>query len=148
VLYDKKQTARDMYRLVNRYYKDLDVFFIRSGKKLVPISQLSFIKFYDMVKKLPYRKDIKPKEITARPLYLLRFPGTGLDCKKKSILIGSYMRKKNIPYRFIASSRKKNGRIHHVFPQVLLCGIWMNADATYSRFNLFEPKQVTRAEVL
>lgn len=148
ILLDKKQTAKDMYRLVNRYYKDLDIFYLRSGKKLIPISKLSFKKFYNMVKHLPYRKDIKPIEVTSRPYYLLAFPKVGIDCKKKAILIASYLKKNNMPYRFIASSKKKDKRIHHVFPQVFLNGVWYNADATYSRFNLFEPKFVTKAEVL
>lgn len=147
-LYSKDQTAKEMYRIVENFFNDIENFFFRSGERLIPINQLSLFRFFDMVRCLPYRKDKKPIEITARPYYLLTSASGGLDCKKKAIIMASYLKSNGIPYRFIASSKKPSKKIHHVFPQALLDGEWKNLDATYKRFHLFEPKTVTNAEVL
>jgi len=72
----------------------------------------------------------------------------GADCKKKSILMGSYFKNNGIPFRLIGSSKNKNKRIHHVFPQAFLDGKWVNTDATYNHYNLGDQKKVTKAVIL
>lgn len=148
VLKNKNQTGREMHRLVNRYYTDLDCFSVRHGPQFVPISALSILEYFDFVRRIPYRKDVKGVEVVSRPIKIFFNSPLGMDCKKKTILICSYCRRHRIPYRMVASSKRHDGRIHHVFPQISLFGEWLNMDATYRKYTPFEPKNITRAEVI
>lgn len=137
-----------MKYLIRKFFRDLNrVKVVKNGRK-VPITSLSLFEFFQVVKNIPYRKDTKPIEVISRPKHILRKRHLGMDCKKKALLIGSYLHGRGIPYRLIASSRKKNGRIHHVFPQAKLKNGWCNVDATYNHYRLFQPKTVTSMEVL
>lgn len=147
-LHSKTQTGNEMHRLINRYSGDLRDIKVWRGGKLVPFTSLDLMGAFDLIRKIPYQRDIPPKEIVSRPRYIFQNRNNGADCKKKSILYASYLRERGIPYRLIASSRKKNRRVHHVFPQGNFLGQWRNCDATYSHYRLFEPKCVTRMEVL
>ncbi len=137
-----------MHRLVDCYSGDLDHVMVQDGMSRKPFSKLSLKKAFDFIRKIPYRRDTPPKEVIARPAHILNNRKKGMDCKKKAILIAAYCKRRGIPCRFVASSRKKNRRIHHVFPQVNLGGIWCNLDATYPHYKPFEVKPVTKAEVL
>ena len=147
-LESKNQTGAEMRRLIEQYHGDLQLIKISSGGKTIPIVMLSLLDFFDFVRRIPYRRDSRPVEVVSRPIEIIRFKDIGMDCKKKSILICSYLRERFIPYRLIASSRLPSRRIHHVFPQALLFGKWFNMDATYRTFRPFEPKFVTKMEVI
>jgi len=147
-LLSKNQTGHEMYKIVERYHGDLDSLFVNYSGKLVPISSLPLNRFFDFVKNIPYRRDTRPIEVIARPKKIIENRQLGMDCKKKSILMASYLSRRGVPYRFIASSRLPSKAVHHVFPQINLFGFWLNADATYSDYNLFQPKKITYSEVL
>jgi hypothetical protein len=147
-LKDKLQTASAMYDLISRYHTDLDSVFVSKSNKALPVSQLPLQDFYNLVRRIPYRQDTKPVEVLARPYYLLKGKDKGLDCKKKALLLGSYFKYHKIPFRLIGTSSRSDKSIHHVFPQVKLSGNWQNADATYSDYYLFQPKEVTAFEIL
>lgn len=147
-LRNKDQTGKEMHRLINRYSGDIHAVYVRKGGKLVPFSSLSLMDAFDIIRRIPYRRDIKPIEVIARPNGILKNAPVGMDCKKKAILIAAYLKERGIPFRLIASSRKPNRRIHHVFPQMNVAGKWLNADATYPHYRLFQQKPVTKAEVL
>lgn len=147
-LKNKDQTGKEMHRLIKQYSGDLHAIYVRKDGKLVPFSSLSLMEAFDIIRRIPYRRDIKPIEVISRPNGILKNAAVGMDCKKKAILIAAYLKERGIPYRLIASSRKPNRRIHHVFSQVNIAGEWMNADATYPHYQLFQQKPVTRAEVL
>jgi len=149
-LSDKRQTSREMYRMVERYCDDLrDVRIFYRGKK-TSLADLPLNRFYEFVKNLKYETDIKPVEIVARPLHILAMSnlGKGIDCKKKAILMAAYLRLRNVPYRFVASSNRPDGKVHHVFPQMEYLGQWLNVDATYAKYKPFQLHFVTNAEVL
>jgi len=143
-LNSKDQTGVEMYRLIDQYSGDIDRIKV-NGK---PLSSLNMFEYFDFVKNIPYRKEIKAIEVVGRPEKIIQSRKSGMDCKKKSILISSYLKKRNIPFRLIASSKREDKRIHHVFPQMCINGKWYNMDATYNHYNPLELKQVTRAEVL
>ena len=147
-LTNKDQTGKAMNRLIDQYSNDLREVMIRRNGKIVPLTSLNIMEFFDLIRRIPYRQDIKPIEVISRPNGILKNSFLGMDCKKKAILIASYFKNRQIPCRLIASSKKKNRRIHHVFPQIELAGKWLNVDATYSHYKPFEPKALTRAEVL
>lgn len=147
-LFNKNQTAKKMYYLVDRYFKDLSKFKTKKNGKIIPITKLNIIEFFNFVRKIPYRKDIKPIEVVARPKTIIKYRQKGADCKKKGILMGAYFKFKNVPYRFMSSSRKPSGRIHHVFPQIYVNGKWKNMDATYKHYKPFQKKIVTNSEAL
>lgn len=143
-LNSKDQTGVQMYRLIDQYSGDIDRIKI-NGK---PLSSLNMFQYFDFVKNIPYRKDIKAIEVVGRPEKIIQSRKSGMDCKKKSILISSYLKQRNIPFRLIASSKREDKRIHHVFPQMCVNGVWYNMDATYNHYKPMELKKVTRAEVL
>jgi hypothetical protein len=144
-LKDRFQTARKMHALVERYYRDLD-FVELNGQS---VGELALEKFFDLVKNIEYQLDPEPLEVVARPYYIFKYRSHGMDCKKKSILIGAWCRMNNIQYRFMGSSNRPDGDIHHVFPMAKIGGRWRVVDATYPENRLFEPKKnVTALEVL
>ena len=145
---DKAQTANAMYKLITDYYKDLDTVYVKKDGKNMPVSKLSLKDYFNLVKRFPYKTDTKPKEIIARPYILFKEKDTGLDCKKKSILLGAYLKYHKIPFRLIGSSSRSDQSIHHVFPQLKLFGEWKNCDATYPDYKLYQPKEVTAYEIL
>ncbi len=147
-LRDKTQTAEEMYYLIKKYFRDLDKIYVKKNDKYIPVSLISLKEFFNIIKEIPYRKDTKPIEVVSRPKHIMRLRGLGMDCKKKGIMIGSYLKRRGIPYRLAASSKKINKRIHHVFPQAFLGSEWLNIDATYPHYNIFQPKRVTNFEVL
>lgn len=147
-LFNKDQTGRDMYRLINTYSSDLDNVKVWRAGTLMPFSKIPLNEAYEYIRRIPYKRDIKPVEVLMRPSEIFRNKDSGIDCKKKSILLSSYLRNRGIPYRLVASSRLKNKRVHHVFPQIFVLCRWLNFDATYPHYMPFEPKAVTKVEVL
>ena len=140
-LRDKYRTVQEIKKAVNTYYHDLDGF--------ANIRSMNFLDFYNMVKNIPYIRDMKDSEIVSRPKFLLTI-FNALDCKKKAILIASYMKLKHGPgsYRFCLSSNRPDRVIGHIFTQVLVNGQWRNADATYSRNKYGQQKSVTVLEIV
>lgn len=151
-LTDKDETAARIKYLVNRFHGDLDKIYIPYNGSPIRSSELPLEAYYDFVRLIPYRRDPTrpyPREVVSRPYYLLKHNHVGLDCKKKAILIGSYLHYNDIPYRFIASSQRRDKKVHHIFPQAKIGGTWRNIDATYPEFTLFDSKNdVTYSEVL
>lgn len=148
-LRDKAQTANRMYALIDTYAADLHRVKVRRNGLDTPVSRLPLEDFFDFVRRIPYKRDRKPVEVLMRPYYVFRFAKKGADCKKKAIAISSYLALSGTPYRLIGSSRRRDGRIHHVFPQGLIAGQWRNLDATYPEYELFQSKpDITHAEVL
>ena len=147
-LRSKDQTGGEMHRLINSYSRDLhDIMVMRNGM-MVPFVSLPIDSAFDFVRRIPYRRDTKPIEVVARPREIFLHRNIGMDCKKKAIALASYLRERGLPYRLIASSRLPSRRIHHVFPQICICGQWLNFDATYPHYRPFQRKFVTRTEVL
>lgn len=140
-LKSKYQTVDEVKHAVDTYYTDLTAF--------PDLTKMNVVQFFEYVKNIPYVRDMKESEVVSRPKYLLTmFPA--LDCKKKSILFGSYMRLKYGPYsyRYVISSNRPDGAIGHIFTQVCSKGKWLNADCTYSHNKMAEPKKVTNYEIM
>jgi len=147
-LHKKEQTAEKMYWLIEAFHTDLEQISLETPSGVKPLSVLSPEEFFDFVRKIPYKRDTRPVEVIARPYYLIKDRKKGLDCKKKSILMGSYFRINGIPFRLIGSSSREDEKIHHVFIQGKIAGKWENFDCTYSHYRPYEIKHVTQAVVL
>ena len=145
-LRSKIQTGRAMHSLVRRFHGDLENILISQGKQTLPLSSLDLEEFHKFVREIPYRRDDAPVEVVARPSRIVTMSST--DCKKKGILMGSYFKHHNIPFRFLALSTRPDRQAHHVAPQFRYEGDWVNADATYRYQRIGMPKRVTSAEVL
>jgi len=143
-LHNKKQTANRIKNLVNEFAFDLDNVFINGTR----LSDFSLSEYFDFVRNIPYRKDGAPVEVVSRPYYILKHKNLGADCKKKAILMASFLRLKRIPFRYIGSSNRKDKKIHHIFVQGKIDGEYKNLDATYPQYSMFQPKTVTAMEVL
>lgn len=146
-LHDKRETATEMYRLVENYHNDLSNIAVVYGSKKEMFSNLTLEDAFDVIKMIPYQQDRSPVEVLSRPEYIGQ-SGTGADCKKKSVLMASYLRQNGIPYRFVAVSTIPSKKIHHVFTQALINGNWENLDPTYSDAKPYQIKHVTNYEVL
>ena len=147
-LVSKDQTGKAMHYLIDSYSPDLRRVLVIRNNFRIPILELSITGFFDVVRKIPYRRDNPPVEVIGRPGLIAANSKLGIKKKKKAVLISAWMREKGIPYRLIASSKKRNGKFHHVFPQILVSGKWKNFDATYNYYRPFEQKIVTNAEVI
>ena len=95
---------------------------------MVPFSSLTIKEAFDVVRKIPYRRDSAPVEVVTRPGIVARNMRVGMDCKKKAILLSAFLKRRGIPFRLIASSKRKDKRIHHVFPQLNFAGEWRSEE--------------------
>lgn len=144
-LINNPHTAKSMYGMISKYSSDL-----------VPFKKDGLLKFFDYVKNLTYRRDRRGVEVVARPKYGLQMGlASGIDCKKKSILVSSYANMLGLPVRLIGSSTQKKKlfgkpRLHHVFPQIKINGRWVVADATYpkNKFGKVHPNLTRAVEFL
>lgn len=146
-LLNKNQTGNEMYRIVEKYHDDLKNIMVVYRSKRKPFSDLTITDAFDVIKMIPYKQDSPPIELLSRPKYIGQ-NSTGADCKKKSILMGSYLKVNNLPYRFVAVSTMPDRKFHHVFTQTNIDGSWLNLDPTYPDAIPFEQKNVTAYEVL
>ena len=150
-LKDRHETARRIKHLIETYYTDLHNVFYKDGYRTRPVTDLTLQQYFDLVKNIPYRRDPKPFEIVARPYYLFKHRDLGLDCKKKSVLCGAFIRMKNFKYRAIGSSSREDLKVHHIYMQLYDTKkkAWRNVDATYPDYVLYEEKPTeTFREVL
>jgi hypothetical protein len=147
LLLDKEQTGREMHRMVKRTAKDLEEITFFDNDMILSGSDLSLIKWFNYVKTIPYRKDISPIEVIARPKLATEIKA-GLDCKKKAILIAAWCFQNKVPFRFVASSKRADKVCTHVFVQALIKSEWINLDATYEWYKIGQKKKVTHAEIL
>jgi hypothetical protein len=150
-LFNKKQTGKAMYGLVRRFSGDLKNVFLRDGSRVVSANRIPLPRWFDFVKNIPYRCDPKPREIVARPSHIINYGSVehlGADCKKKAILIASWLRQNHVPFTFVSASRLRNGRIHHVFVRAFPSGGSVDLDATYKRNTIGMRRRDTKQEIL
>ena len=138
----KEQTGHEMHRLVKNYSNDIINFSLNG----ISLKDLPLSAFFNLVRSIKYVRDHKPIEIVKRPAYIIK--DLSGDCKKKAVLMASYLYCNKIPYRFVSTSKLPNGHIHHVFTQGKINGKWINLDCTYDNYNIGEMKWVTAGEVI
>lgn len=134
ILKSRAQTAAAIYAAAENW-KDLGI-----------LVDTDLETFFNYVRDIPYREDRDSVEVVARPKYLLN-NFRGLDCKKKSVLIGAWLNAHRINWHLVAVSERADGEIHHIFVRAFLGGRWRNIDPTYQNYELFEPKKITAGEV-
>lgn len=141
----KELTGEEMHAVTESFYKDLG-----------PHLSGPFSLWFDYVKAIPYESDIQkfPErviELVARPLYSMnREILPRIDCKKKSILIGSWARGNGLPFRYLAVSDSPDKTVTHVFPQIDFrdgAG-WVTVDATLPENKIGQGFNVTYAAEL
>lgn len=147
-LINKNQTVNEIVRISKKYCDDLKKSIVYFKGEYKRVSDLPFLNFFEFVKKIRYVKDVSPVEIVLRPEIILQNITMGADCKKKTVLCCCYFELNKIDYRLIGSSKKQDGKIHHIFPQIFFNDSWINFDATYNHFKFGEPKTVTKAIIL
>ena len=99
-----QQTAREMLRIAQQYAGDLG-----------EMARWPVKKFFDHVRKLPYRPDPPKAETLSRPLHTLKENFPFRDCDDKAILMGAWCHANGVPFGFYASSTRKDKRLHHVW---------------------------------
>jgi len=139
-LIDPRQTAKEMARLATVYAGDLG-----------ELAKLPLPRFFDLVRKLPYRADPKHAETLSRPRYLLEKDYPFRDCDDKAILMGAYCHANGHGFGCYASSTKAGGQLHHVWTVASIKGKDIILDPTYRHHRLGELPQrekITRIEKL
>jgi hypothetical protein len=118
-------TAAEMARLAVQYSSDL-------GEK----SSWALQKIFGYVKNLPYRRDPENTESLARPALSMRPGFPWRDCDDKAIILGAWCAANMIPFRFLASSRRPDKSLHHVFLEAQAGAAPIILDATYPSHKL------------
>lgn len=117
-----KKTGSEMKRLAMQYCFDLG-----------ELSSWDLIRFFNWVCKIPFQRDedllgTNKAEIVGRPRAWINFPR--LDCKKKSILMGSWCFANKVPFEFLGTSELENNMIHHVLTRAKTKNGWIYMDPT------------------
>lgn len=114
-----RTTVREVFRLARQYAKDLE-----------PYQFGSFFDAYNYSRSLPYHADPAGLETVSRPGFTLRGDWRGpRDCDDKTVQIIAAAQRFGIPVRAVVCGQIP--RPHHIYPEVMLHGEWMPADATY-----------------
>lgn len=119
-------TAEKMTDLVKKYSKDI------GDKAKWPLP-----KFYAFVRALPFRSDPPGHESIARAKFTINPEWPWRDCDDKAIILGCWCYENGVPFRFRASSKAKDGQLHHVYVMCKFKGKLLPLDATYPRNKLF-----------
>jgi len=143
ILKTPEQTAAEMERLTRKFSGDIRYFRMNG----TPLNELPLDHYYRVIAEIPYKRDLSGIEVVTRP-YLVLSGKQSADCKKKAILISSYLQNNGIPYRFKAVSSRKNGELHHVIVEAKINGKWIEIDATYPKNQLFQKVKWTNAKLL
>ncbi|RQW04078.1 hypothetical protein EH223_08535 [candidate division KSB1 bacterium] len=147
-LKNKDQTGSAMHKMTRATAGDLRRMKFQYNGKVITGYDLPLRAWFDFVRCIPYRADPKPREIIARPAHIARFCGLGADCKKKAIMIAAWLQAHDVPWRFVASSRRRDKKKHHVYPQGKISGDWLTLDATYKHYYPGMRKKNTAEEIL
>jgi hypothetical protein len=115
-----QDTAAEMAKIVKSYSSDL------KSKSKWPLP-----KFFRFVAQLDFKPDPAGHESISRPGISLDKSWPWRDCDDKSILIGSWLYENRIPFFFRATSKRRDGLLHHVFPVAIINGRETVLDATY-----------------
>lgn len=89
-----------------------------------------------MQRNFPYREDIAGVETLQTARTMLRNLEAGIpagDCDDFTILIGSLAGSIGFVYRLATTQTRQRGYWSHVYPELLVSGRWMAADATNAR---------------
>ena len=149
-LKDCDQTAREIRRIIERFCGDLYLcLYGRYSGTPGParsLADMTLQDYFNYVKNIPFTTDTKPVEFVARPYYLIK-KRRAADCKKKTILIGSWLKLHKVPFQLVGSSIRPDGKIHHIFPRGFINGKWRDIDATYADNVLFKKRDATAEEI-
>lgn len=114
-----EDTLSAVERLSSAYMTDLE-----------PYKNYSLPEFFAFVCKIPYEEDPPGIEFVMRPNALLaRNKG---DCDDKTTFFLAWAKLRKIPCGFSIVSSKLLKGYHHIFPFIVLDGIKIDCDATYS----------------
>jgi hypothetical protein len=91
---------------------------------------------YDFVKAIPYVLDPQASVLNnGDDIELLKAPWAtillGGDCDCKSILQGSILMRKNIPFHMAVVSTIPSKELHHIYPEIYINDSYVPFDATY-----------------
>lgn len=121
---------------------------------------LSPREFYNLLRKIPYRKDPPGMEYLQRPAYTMYGGGEGGDCDDKCLAYLSYVfcgwigptePEAGCPvgdYRIVAVSKNANSDLHHVHLECKIGKEWVHVDPTYPRNTWGRPAGVYQKKVL
>jgi len=136
ILTDVQQTINEMKRLSTDYMDDIR-----------PFCVLNFLQFFYYLKNLPFIPDPAGEEYVNRPGITLAPGAKHRDCDCKATALKAYCNYFNIPARFVASSSRASGELHHVYIDVYVNGNWRPCDATYPENNILWERPYTRKEI-
>lgn len=126
-----------MERIVKSYHRDIE-----------PLNTMNILDFFNFVRAIPYKEDFND-EILDRPRNLLKPEiWEGLDCKKKSILMASYLHNRGLKWSFIAVSEAIGRPIHHVYCLLKYGNKFFPLDATYENSSFLKINPVFEAEII
>jgi hypothetical protein len=111
------QTGAAMASLVKNFNGDVSSF-----------DGWSFDNFFLMCCSLPYLPDPEGIETIHRPKFSLSNMVKYRDCDDKCVLLGSYLFRHGVPFKFVAQSQRPDKKIHHVS---ILTYDKKNLDCTY-----------------
>jgi hypothetical protein len=86
-LASKEQTGQELRRMIETYHRDLDNIYIVSRLSEPEVASHSpFIKYFNAISSIPFKRDLYQYEVAARPLSIISDFPRGIDCKKKRSL--------------------------------------------------------------
>jgi hypothetical protein len=117
---DPAEVGDYMQAMVAKYYRDC-----------TPYANWATLDFYNAVKRIPYNMEDGIYQALMRPALVLNGQAPVIACVNKAITMGSFLRCKNIPYRYKIVAKNSSDPLHHVYTEAYIGGRWIPMDCTY-----------------
>jgi len=117
---DPSEIGDSMHLAVERYWKDC-----------LPYTNMSTMDFFNLVKRLPYNMEDGLYQALVRPAAILNRSFPIVACANKAVAMASFLKCRNIPYRYKLVSKKRSDPLHHVYTEAYISGKWIALDCTY-----------------
>ena len=120
-----EEIVDNIFDIIDKYHTDMYLF-----------STFSIYEIYNFVRKIPYRLEDGEYQLLARPKKILSGEVPFIACANKSILLGSYLRLKDIPFVLTIVGYSEDGGYSHIFPEIKSGEFLLPLDATLNKYRL------------
>ncbi len=117
---DGSEVGDYMHAVVDKFYRDC-----------LPYTKMPLPDFYRLVKNLPYNMEGGLYQSLVRPGLALNGQFPIVACVNKSIIMSSYLKCKNTPYRYKIVAKNPLDALHHVYTEGYIGRTWIPLDCTY-----------------
>lgn len=134
---DASEIGDAMHVAVARFWKDCR-----------PYANMATNDFFNLLKRLPYNMEDDLYQALVRPAAILNGQFPIVACANKAIAMASFLKCKNMPYRYKLVAKNPDDPLHHVYTETYIGGKWIPLDCTYPENRIGVTENWGRMEIV